>query len=126
MNWWSRLWAASRRAQEPDPKVQLVEGGFDLVSADDNAVISGVRWSDVSRIQTYKLDLLTTDSICLLFEFRDGRAAVQVSEEWPGFANLIKSLSRAFPSIPTDWYGVAMKPAFATNQRVLYESVPSQ
>jgi len=73
-------------------------------------------------MQTYKVDLLTTDCICLLFEFRDGRPSVQVSEEWQGFADLFEPLSAAFPSIPANWHMEVMTPAFETKQRVLYEA----
>jgi hypothetical protein len=76
----------------------------------------------VSRLQVYKLDLLTTDCICLLFEFKDGSRPVQISEEWQGFADVLKQLSAAFPSTPSTWYAEAMLPPFAENRRVLYEA----
>lgn len=76
----------------------------------------------MTRIQTYKVDLLTTDCICLLFEFRDGTAPIQVSEEWPGFADFMVAMGHRFPSIPEDWYLEVMQPAFAPNRRVLFEA----
>lgn len=91
-----------------------------LASAHGQAEAS-VRWADVARIQAYKLDLLTTDCICLLFEFAPGRAPVQVSEEWSGFEDLFGPLAARFPAIPESWYADIMTPAFAMNRTVLFE-----
>lgn len=81
-----------------------------------------MHWADVSRIQTYKIDLLTADCICLLFESRSGQAPVQVSEEWAGFPDLFGPLSAAFPSIPQSWYIEVMSPAFEAKRTVLYDA----
>jgi hypothetical protein len=122
MAWWSRFRDALQRKPRPDPVVRVVDGGFELLSPNDQRAMELVRWSDVARIETFKLDLLTTDCICLLFEFSGARASLQVSEEWSGFADLFGPLSNAFPSIPPDWYVEVMKPAFETNRRTLYDA----
>ena len=59
-----------------------------------------------------KVDLATTDCICLTFEFNNGMAPLQVSEEWAGFAELFGPLAAAFPTIPPEWYAEVMTPAF--------------
>lgn len=100
----------------------MSDEGFDLLDAASQAVIRSVRWADVAKIQTYKLDLLTTDCICLPFELRSGHPPVQVPEEWKGFADLFGPLAAAFPSIPKDWYVNVMTPAFETRQTVLYDA----
>ena len=125
MGWWSRVRASLQPSRKSDPQIRLREGGFDVVSPADGRVLAGVRWVDVARIQTYKLDLLTTDCICLLFEFRDGSPPVQISEEWTGFSDLFEPLAAALPSIPAGWYVEVMSPAFETRRRVLYEAVSS-
>ena len=119
---WSRLWSRFRLRKEPDPRIVLVDGGIDIVSSSDAQTRASVRWRNVARILTYKVDLLTTDCICLLFEFIDGSPAVQVSEEWGGFDEIFGPLSAAFPTIPSDWYLAVMTPAFEANRRVLYDS----
>jgi hypothetical protein len=119
---WSRIQSFFRRARRADPLVRVSDEGFDLLDAASEAVIRSVRWADVAKIQTYKLDLLTTDCICLLFEFRSGHPPVQVSEEWKGFADLFDPLTAAFPSIPKNWYMDVMTPAFETKQTVLYDA----
>jgi len=122
MGWWSKYrdWLKHRR--EPDPQIQFEPDGFVLVSSVDRQVVASVRWSEVTSIRTYKLDLLTTDCICLLFELHNEKPPVQVSEEWSGFADMFEALARAFPGIPRDWYMEVMSPAFETKGRVLYDS----
>ena len=125
MAWWSRIRTALSRRPKRDPRVGLVDGGFDLFSLDDGQVVASVRWANVLRIHTYKVDLVTTDCICLLFEFKDGAAPVQASEEWAGFAELFAPLAAAFPTIPSEWYTEVMSPAFESKHRVLYDASPS-
>lgn len=103
-----------------------MEAGLDLVSPLDQRVVASVRWADVTRIRTYKVDLITTDCICLLFELDNGQAPVRISEEWSGFADLFGPLAAAFPSIPSDWYVDEMTPAFETMHRVLYAAGGTQ
>jgi hypothetical protein len=126
MSWWSRIIDNFRPPRSSAPEVRVVEGGLDLVFSAEQHVVSSIRWADVSRVQTYKRDLVTTDCILLQFEFTDGRPPVHVSEEWAGFADLFEPLSQAFPSISPDWYMEVMSPAFATNNRVLYDGTHVQ
>ncbi len=119
---WSRIQSFFRRGGRADPLVRVSDDGFELLDAASQAVSRSVRWADVAKIQTYKLDLLTTDCICLRFELRSGHPPVQVSEEWKGFADLLGPLSAAFPSIPQNWYMDVMTPAFETKQTVLYDA----
>jgi hypothetical protein len=121
MGMWQRLTNWRRRHIAGDPSIVPALGGFDVVPAIDGGLVAKVRWSDVHRITAYKIDLLTTDCICLLFELQTNAPPVQISEEWTGFAETLQPLLTAFPSIPTDWYGQAMKPAFERNHRVLFE-----
>jgi hypothetical protein len=122
MGWWSRFRDSLQRTPRHDPEIRVVSCGFELVSPLDQSIVALVRWSDVARVVTYKVDLLTTDCICLLFEFNNGSAPLQVSEEWSGFADLFGPLSAAFPSISPDWYVQVMQPAFETNRCTLYDA----
>lgn len=108
--------------QTPEPTIQVRDDGFALLDPTTGTAIRTVRWADVARIQTYKLDLVTTDCICLLFESRSGGEPTQVSEEWKGFADLFGPLTAAFPTIPKDWYTEVMQPAFETKRTVLYDA----
>jgi hypothetical protein len=74
---------------------------------------------DVEEIQTFKLDLCIVDDIRLAF--RVSGLWYQISEENAGFMALADIMRTKFPSIPADWNGTVMKPAFATNQRTLWK-----
>lgn len=120
MSLWSRIISCTFRGASADPQVQLKDDGFDLVAAASGVVSASVRWDDVRRIQAYKLDLVTTDCICLLFELGPGSASVQVSEEWLGFQELFGPLVRRFPEIPASWYVDIMTPPFEAKRTILF------
>jgi hypothetical protein len=121
MSLWSRIRARFSRSASAIPQIRLKDDGFELVGASSATAVS-VNWDDVTRIQAYKLDLLTTDCICLLFELGASRTPVQVSEEWPGFQELFGSLAARFPEIPESWYVDIMTPAFEAKRTVLFEA----
>ena len=49
------------------------KSGFEVTDDLTGRLDSALRWDEITRIRTYKVDLLTTDCICLLFE-RPGAA----------------------------------------------------
>lgn len=75
-------------------------------------------WDDIDEIETYKADLFIYDMICLSFHTSEGWHEVQ--EQDVGFPELMNVLRSRFPSIPEDWYGVVMHPAFEANARTLW------
>lgn len=80
------------------------------------------RWADVSKMVTYKCDLVTTDLICLEFAVHEKPGVVYaIHEEMEGFDQLRDFLSGYFPSIPPDWWREVLLPPFAPNYRILYE-----
>ncbi len=115
-----RLMKASGKIEAP--KIEAGNDGFLLRRPSDDRIIAEVRWSEVLKIVAYKLDLVTTDCIFLLFELSGEQEPVQVSEEWEGFTNLFHPLLRAFPSVPENWYVEVMAPAFQKKYTVLYEA----
>ena len=77
------------------------------------------RWDDIVEIQTYKIDLLIYDDICLAF-----KAAgwwYEISESDIGFSQLTRAMQERFPSIDPQWYFTVMLPAFAPNRRTLWK-----
>lgn len=122
MSLWSRLRVHLSRSKPADPLIRLRERGFEIVGMPDGEIKASVAWRDIVRIQAYKLDLVTTDCICLLFEFGEDRAPVQVSEEWPGFVDLFGPLVERFPTISESWYLDIMTPAFEAKRTVLFDS----
>jgi hypothetical protein len=122
MSLWSLIRSRFSRPVSADPQIRLRSDGFDVVGAPGGDIVATVIWADVTRIQGYKLDLATTDCICLFFECRSQSIPVQVSEEWPGFQELFAPLSQHFPGIPESWYVDIMTPAFESKRTVLYDT----
>ncbi len=120
MRWLKSLKESFSRPESPDPTIRCSADGFTVLDTSTATPIVSVAWVDVVSITTYKIDLLTTDCILLLFELAPGQGPVQISEEWPGFTEFMPAMQNAFPSIPEDWYGVVMKPAFEPNRRELF------
>ena len=65
------------------------------MSSRNQDVVTSIRWAEVARIRTFKVDLLTTDCVCLVFEFGNDKPSVLISEEWNGFDELFGPLSAA-------------------------------
>jgi len=122
MSLWSFIRSRFSRPAPADPQIRLKDDGFDVVAASGEAIIASVRWAEVARIQAYKLDLVTTDCICLLFEFTSPSASLQVSEEWMGFNEIFSPLTQHFPAIPESWYEDIMMPPFEEKRTVLYDA----
>ena len=121
MSWWLNLLDRFKGQRISELEIRVVPGGFELVSTNDQTVTSAVRWKDISRIQTYKIDLVTMDCICLLFEFPGEQAPLEILEEWSGFNELLGPLAEAFPSVPEGWYAKVMQPPFEENRVTLFE-----
>ncbi len=75
-------------------------------------------WDDVTHIETYKIDLLTYDMICLAFVTRGGW--FEIREEDIGFPELMDALNKRYPEFPPQWYYEVMHPAFEENRRTLW------
>jgi hypothetical protein len=122
MSLWSFIRSRFARSTPVDPLIRIKDDGFEVVEFPSEVVIASVKWVEVARIQAYKLDLVTTDCICLLFEFTSPSAPLQVSEEWMGFNEIFSPLTQHFPAIPESWYEDIMIPAFETNRTVLFDA----
>ena len=112
----ARLRALFRRPPPP-PTVVATATGFELRGG---TVVVTVEWARVRRAVAYKQDLLTADSIALVFELDAPAGAVEVSEEWPGFGALFEGMEVSLGVSPA-WYLEIMTPAFEPTPRLLYE-----
>jgi len=104
---------ASLESVEPAPDIELLDDGF----------ASGtrlVRWSAVTRVTTYKIDLVTIDCICLRFDLDDD-PPLELTEESNGFNVFMDVLVEQFPTMPPDWYATVMQPPFERNEAVLFD-----
>jgi len=92
------------------------EDGFAYLFSDGERKI---KWSSIERLEGYKLDLMTTDEICMRLTF-DG-LVVTFSEETPGWYIFQEKLHAALPEVSSNWEFDITFPAFATNFTILYE-----
>lgn len=101
------------------PAIEVAADGFVLRGADGTVI--DVRWTSIRRAVGYKRDLYTADVIVLALELdAPAPALLELSEEWPGFAELFGGMERALGVSPS-WYVEIMVPAFEPTPRVLYE-----
>jgi len=113
---WLRRRLHTRRIQ---PRIALTADGFEIVGSEGECY--PVSWAQMTKVATYKRDLLTSDEIMLAFELADRPGVVQeISEEWDGFSDLFGPMEKHLGISPL-WYLDVMNPAFAPNFRVLYE-----
>ncbi len=112
----------NRMNRKPEPwvvRVQPSEDGFLAFWGDGRT--EELKWSEVKRVFTYKVDCFTYDMIWLAFE-RGGRdEALHVREEAEGFQDLMSAMGKALPQVDPEWYFNIMQPPFAENLTVLFE-----
>lgn len=95
------------------------EGGFML--ADDSADSSQpYNWRDLEAAFAYKIDMYTTDAVCLDLFWDDGRR-LSLSEEMPCWQNFMLALEKNMPAIPQSWYLKITVPVFETSFTVLFD-----
>ena len=92
------------------------EKGFSFII---NEISKEKKWSDIEEINVYKLDLYTTDEICMDIVFKE--TYITFSEETPGWYQLIIKLKEVFKQIPENWDKEIVKPPFATNFKTIYK-----
>lgn len=105
----------SRPAEPAEPVVDFDDAGFNCAGESPWRA----SWSDVKLITAYKIDRLTVDEIRVDFALRDGITRV-ITEECPGFDELMRELARRFPTV-SGWRDRVVQPAFAPSVSVLYE-----
>lgn len=107
-----------RRKPPAVPRISARPDGFSLLFPDGSTV--DIRWTAVVRVAAFKRDLFITDELVVAFETDDGPGrTTEVSEEWPGFQELLSGLETGL-GIDASWYGDVIQPPFATNFREIY------
>ena len=92
------------------------EDGFEYLFKDGPIKI---KWSDISSLTGYKIDLFTTDEICLDIVWQGYQ--MTITEETPGWYQFVERTKAIFPDIPKDWDINIIHPAFAENRTVIYQ-----
>lgn len=104
--------------QSGEGVLALTEVGFTL---DTGQGAREFRWADVRRIVAFKVDLLTTDVICLTLQLPDGTGAV-VNERMEGFADWMTAMGEHIPLADESWYLTIMTPVFEPTPILLYDA----
>jgi hypothetical protein len=102
-------------------QLRLAVSDDEVVLFADEREVWRFRWDAVTRIETYKRDLFSTDLVCLDFFVGSQDLTYPAHEEMQGFVVLREQLSSRFPSVGEDWLRQVTFPPFAANHRVLYE-----
>ena len=97
--------------------LKIYDHGFEISGGKD---AQNFQWKDVEVIFGFKLDLMTTDEICLDLFFTDHRS-IRLPESMHGWDIFNGSLRFHFPSISDSWEYEFVKPPFETNLTLLYD-----
>lgn len=78
-----------------------------------------VQWQNIGTMTAYKVDLITSDEMCLQITLKNGTELIanESSEGWVDFCQYIK---KVFPKISPSWDIDLMFPAFASNRTTIY------
>jgi hypothetical protein len=114
-----RLLRVLRAKREPRvTHVQVFEDGFKATS--DDGVTREIKWSEIERIYTYKVDCFGYDVIWLAFEVPE-QEELDIPEDAKGFEILTAAMNESKPTINSEWYFEVMQPPFAENLTLLFE-----
>jgi hypothetical protein len=82
-----------------------------------------VAFGKIKQIIAYKRDMGTSDLVCFLVTFELGDQSVwnvTLHEDMPGFLEVDGALAQ-LPGYDTNWRERVVKPAFRTNETVIFE-----
>lgn len=102
-------------------KLRLMISDTEVTLYKDGTELWRFRWDDVTRIVTYKRDLGIVDLICLDFSIARQNSTYPTHEEMQGFGDLREQMQHCFPTIGEHWWSEVALPAFAANEKILYD-----
>lgn len=100
------------------PMIRFDSNGFSLIKHDGAA--QHVPWASVKEVFTFKLDLVTYDTIRLGLRVSEDGEYWQVDEDDVGFQELLTEIERRFGIRDKEWWTKVAFPAFATNRTTLW------
>jgi hypothetical protein len=92
------------------------ENGFELPI---NESLNSINWNEINKLTAYKIDLLTTDEICLFVEAENGKN-FEINESTKGWFQFIQKIKEQFPNISKTWEIEIANPAFERKETELY------
>ncbi len=78
-----------------------------------------ILWAEIERLVAYKVDLMTTDEICMDIFWNGWRTTI--TEETPGWYQFVERTKVVFPNTPANREGEITHPPFVRNEMVIYE-----
>jgi hypothetical protein len=126
---WLRQMEAGERPVFPprtnfDDEIQFTVTGFSILPLRkfSDPACHG-EWLSVRTVTAFKMDLITTDCVCLAFEFSDG-SIIQAHEEMKGWLDLCEALPIYLPGtlLWEKWFMNIRTPAFAPCVTLLYQA----
>jgi hypothetical protein len=92
------------------------ENGFELSI---NETLTKVKWNEIQKLTAYKIDLLTTDEICLFVEAENGKQ-FEISESTEGWFKFLEKTKEQFENINKMWEIDISNPAFERKETEIY------
>jgi hypothetical protein len=77
-----------------------------------------IKWTAIERLQAYKVDLLTTDEICMDITFDN--QCIRITEEIHGWYQFIDHMQIALP-VNENWNAEVLKSPFSYDLTTIYE-----
>ncbi len=90
--------------------------GFDIDLKDG---FHSIKWTEIERLQAYKVDLLTTDEICIEITFDN--KTILVTEETKGWYQFIDKIKSELPFVNNNWEALVLETPFEYNLTTIYE-----
>jgi hypothetical protein len=80
-----------------------------------------IAWNEITQINIFKKDFLTTDRIELEIVYDD--KSLTINEDVEGWDLFITKAKEMFATMPKDWDTIIINPPFETNFRTIYSKV---
>lgn len=90
--------------------------GFDI---DLKEGYYSIKWTDIERLQAYKVDLVTTDEVCIDITFDN--KTITITEATKGWYQFIDRLKEEFSHVDDEWQAIVLKTPFEYNLTTIYE-----
>jgi hypothetical protein len=92
------------------------QNGFELPI---NEELNKISWNEINKMTAYKIDLLTSDEICLFVQAKNGKQ-FEITESTKGWFQFIQKIKEQFPNISKTWEIEIANPAFERKETELY------
>lgn len=115
---------AKQIRKEKFDEIYNTNGLFEYNDLGFNLLVEGkqidINWNEINKLTAYKLDLLTTDEICLFVQAENGKQ-FQITESTKGWFQFTKKVKEKFPNISENWEVEIANPAFERKETELYD-----